>query len=259
MTARLPGHLRWLLAASVLLLPVFFAACGDDDNDSDTPTATDTAASNATAAASPTTSAASRGADADALRNLELPGDLSDGYFLGSPDAPVTLTVFEDFQCPHCLRFTLTSEPGIVEEYVRTGKVRFEFRNLPILGNESVLAAFGAECAAAQDRFWEFQQKLFLVQADAGQLTDEQVDVGRFAPDKLAAIAEELGLDRAAFETCLRAPETSTAVTGQVRTARDLGLRSTPSFLVNGQPLTQGYPPDIANWRKLLDQAIAPP
>ncbi len=105
---------------------------------------------------------------AEGLQSASLPADLADGMFLGKPDAPLTLTVFEDFLCGHCLRFTALVEPMIVEEYVLPGKVRLEFRNWPILGPTSVSAAAAAECAAGQDQFWEYQRQLFLAHPQAG-------------------------------------------------------------------------------------------
>ena len=84
-----------------------------------------------------------------------------DGLSLGSASAPLELEVFEDFQCPYCIRFTATVEPVIVDEFVATGKVRLVFRNNPILGLESELAARATVCAAEQGHGWDFALALF--------------------------------------------------------------------------------------------------
>ena len=94
-----------LLAGAVLGL----SACGGDDGASPAPTA-------ATAAASDGLSA--------------IPQDLADGFALGKKDAPLTLVVYEDFQCPFCLRYTTAFESMLVEDYVKPGKLRIEFRRL---------------------------------------------------------------------------------------------------------------------------------
>lgn len=236
-----PGRLLFLIAP---LLGILLAACGNDDNpggsadpgsDPATPTATvDPAA---------------------AFRDLEFPADLIDAQAIGESDAPITLTAFEDFQCPFCLRFTLLNEPVIIQEYVLTGKVRFEFKHFPILGDESGAAAIAASCAADQGRFWALHKRLFLVQLDAGQLTAEKLNIGRFSAQNLQRYAAEEGLDAAAFDACLASQAAVDKVTGELREAAALGLRGTPSFLINGQPVT-APPATPAEWRSFLDDQL---
>jgi protein-disulfide isomerase len=200
------------------------------------------------------------GGDEDAAAALrtakdELPLDMADGYFLGSADAPLTLTMYEDFQCPFCLRFTAEDEPAIVEEYVKAGKVRIEYQHYAILGAESVRAAVASQCAVEQDKFWEYQNALFTLQADEGQLSSEKLNAGRFSDEKLKEFAGDLGLDTAAFATCLDSADTLATVQQQVTTAQQFGLRGTPSFLINGVPLG-GTPNSLDSWRALLDEQI---
>lgn len=238
------------LAVLLALVALALAACGDDD--AAPPVTGPPAATGATAPRSATSDADRL---LDAFKQVKVPAAMVDRQAAGSPTARVTLTVFEDFQCPICLRYSLVSEPTVIQEYVVTGKVRYEFKNFPILGQESASAAIAASCAADQGRFWEYHVKLMTVEAEAGQLTKEQVDVGRFSPANLETFARDLGLDVAAFDACVGGTDAVDRVTAEVRQARDLGLRGTPSFLVNGQPLAS-YPPDAAGWRRLLDQAI---
>lgn len=200
----------------------------------------------------------SGGGDDSAVAKLDaaadsLPTDLADGKSLGSPDAPVVLTEFADFQCPFCLRYAVEDEPMIIDEYVATGKVRLEFRSKPILGQESVRAAAAAECAAEQDKFWEYHNRLFRVQAAAGQLSNEKTNNGRFSDDNLAKYAGEVGLDTTAFTACLNSSATNDKVAADDLAATQLGISSTPSFLINGQPLG-GTPRDLDAWRSILDQ-----
>jgi hypothetical protein len=72
----------------------------------------------------------------------------------GDAAAPVTLVEFSDFQCSYCRKFWRDTLPGIEEKYIRTGKVRFVYRHLAILGAPSVEAAIAAECADQQGKFW---------------------------------------------------------------------------------------------------------
>lgn len=247
------GGLRRTLAvaalATALGAALFATACGGDDDDTGATGGASPAATAPRATATPT------GDPAAAFRSLDVPLQMADGYALGSASAKVTLVVFEDFQCPHCLNWTLTIEPTIVKDYVATGKVRLEFRNFPILGEESGAAALGAQCAADQNKFWPYQKKLFLVEYDAGQLKNEKTQAGRFSAENLVKYAGDVGLDAAAFTTCLGAPDTGTKVAAHLRNARDLGLRGTPSFLIGDQPVANP-PGDAAGWKSFLDDAL---
>jgi protein-disulfide isomerase len=244
------------LAALVAAAFAVLLACGDDDDTADSSVSAANTATNL-----PTPVPPSEGiqgtVSSDAFRDMPVAEDLAEGFFLGDPAAPLQLVVYEDFQCPFCLAFTLRSEPTIVEKFVVTGKLRIEFRNLPILGQESAQAAFAAQCAADTDRFWAFHRELFLAQYDAGQLEREQINVGRFSTENLVAMAGTAGIvDTAGFETCLLDTATRDAVIASVKSARDIGITSTPSFLLNGQPLAR-YPGDPESWTQFLEQAMA--
>jgi protein-disulfide isomerase len=202
----------------------------------------------------------SDGEDDELVQNLEaaeaaLPLDMVDGNTIGSPDAPVKITEYEDTQCPFCLRYTANVEPGLMEEFVKTGKVQITYKHLPLLGNESTFGAMALTCAADQDKFWQYHNKLFTVQAAAGQSTNEELDVGRFSEDKLKEYADELGLDRAAFDACYASPDTIEEVQNQQREAQGFGVRSTPGFIVNGTQIGSGSP-TLEGWRELIEEAI---
>ena len=191
-------------------------------------------------------------------RNLEemtanLPTDLINGNKLGRDDAPVKITAFEDFQCPFCLRYTGEQEGQLVEEFVKTGRMQLEFKHLPILGLESVDAAMASQCAADQDMFWQYHHKLFLEQAEAGQANVERLNVGRFSKDNLKKFAGELGLDQTQFDQCLDSGANLDKLTADQSEASSFGIRGTPGFLVNGQPLGTGTPNDISAWRELVE------
>jgi protein-disulfide isomerase len=190
------------------------------------------------------------------LRNAKLPLALAKGTRIGSPDAKVVLAEWEDFQCPFCLRYTATQETFLLSEYVATGKVAIEFHHFPILGPESLAAAVAAQCAAQQELFWPYHEKLFLVQAEAGQHLKEQLNQGRFSIDNLKKYAADVKADQAKFDACLDAGATVAAVVEDTRAARSLGLAGTPGFTINGQPLGSGAPATNDAWRKVLDEAL---
>jgi protein-disulfide isomerase len=178
------------------------------------------------------------------------PYDLADGYALGSPDAPVAIEVWEDFQCPFCQRFTFQIEPAIIERYVRTGQARLTFRHLAFLGQESHWAAVASSLAADQDRFWQFHDHLF------GNLLGE--NRGSFDLERLLAMGEASGLDMTRFREGLsleNARQRFAEIDAASRAdAAALGIGSTPTVTVNGVPLLS---PDLETVSAAIDAALA--
>ncbi|MGD9934632.1 MAG: DsbA family protein [Dehalococcoidia bacterium] len=200
-------------------------------------------------------------ADADVAKSLEVahanfPSELADGVTLGKDDAPIKLTMYEDFQCPFCLKFTAEQEGEIIEEFVKDGRVQLTYKHLPILGRESLQAARGAQCAAEQGRFWEYKYEIFHLQAKEGQLSNEKLDSGRLSDDKLGDFAAAVGIDRNEWQRCFEDEESLAAVQADESEARSFGLRGTPGFAINGQPLGGGAPSSIDGWRQIFDQVL---
>lgn len=200
-------------------------------------------------------------ADAGVVGDLEaahanFPSELADGVALGDADAPIELTMYEDFQCPFCLRFTATQEPEIIEEFVKAGKVRLVYKHLPILGRESLQAARGAQCAAEQDRFWEYKHEIFLLQAKEGQLSNERLDSGRLSDGQLGEFAAKVGIDRNEWQRCMEDEASLAAVQADEAEARAFGIRGTPGFSINGQALGGGAPSTMDGWRQIFDSFL---
>ncbi len=189
---------------------------------------------------------------------VDLPADLADGLTLGNDDAPIKLTQYEDFQCPFCLRYTANQEPAIIEEYVKTGKVQLIFGHFAALGRESTWAANASSCAADQNMFWQYSNALFGKQADAGQLDDERLNVGRFDLAELKTFGREIGIpDQTSFEACVDGLDHEQEVIDSQTRARSLGITGTPGFLLNGAPFPQaGALATVEEWRTFLDSAI---
>jgi protein-disulfide isomerase len=178
------------------------------------------------------------------------PTELADGFSLGAPDAPVVVEVWEDFQCPHCQRFSLEVKPALVEYYVQPGDARLVFRNLAFLGDESHWAAVAAGLAAEQNAFWPFHDYLF---ANFGG-----AESGAYHIDRLLEMGEASGLDMERFRDglVLENARASFARMQQEAHADALaaGINATPTVVVNGQRVAS---PDLATVAAAIDEALA--
>lgn len=250
---------RAFVLASIALLSLLVAACGGDDKASAKGDAAGTprvvASATATAAQTPPSAADFYAALASEIESTRYPADLVDGKSIGKKDAKVVVEMYEDFTCSHCLEFTATSEPGIIENSVKAGLARIEFHYLP-LRQSSVGIMVAAECAATQGKFWDYQKKLFIAQANADAKPQDQYAAAMesaFNDTALAQYATETGLDMAKFNDCLANPQDAIAVIQKdLEASTNLGIRGTPGFVVNGQYLANGYPANPADWKTLL-------
>jgi len=107
--------------------------------------------------------------------------------------------------------------------------VRLGYQHFAFLGPESQWAAEASECAADQDAFWEYHDKLFDSQSGENR--------GAFNKDNLKRFAIELGLDTQTFDECLDSGKYTSIVENETQAAQTLGVRSTPTFLINGKPV----------------------
>ncbi|MGK5529202.1 DsbA family protein [Streptomyces sp. URMC 129] len=174
--------------------------------------------------------------------------EAGDPLAIGDADAPVVMIEYADFQDAFAGIHARETHDRLVEEYVESGVLRIEFRNFPINGPESDAAARASWAAGQQGRFWEFHAVAF------GEEFNR--DSGRFSAEGLRELAAEAGvpdLDRFAADT--ESEEAGEAVGRDADEALDLGVTTTPSFLVNGQPL-QGARP-VEDFRDMIDQLAA--
>jgi protein-disulfide isomerase len=153
----------------------------------------------------------------------------------GQANAPVTIDIYADFQCPFCAR-----ADGVLQQlaspYVDTGKVKLVYHNFPIIGPESETAAQAAECAGDQNKFWAYANYLFTHQN--GENT------GAFSPDALKNFAAQLGLNQSAFNTCLDSGKYSALVRQQLAEGQQRGVNVTPTFFINGKKYEGALPYD---------------
>jgi protein-disulfide isomerase len=153
---------------------------------------------------------------------------------LGSSDASITIVEFSDFQCPFCSKVEREAIAQLRDKYVSSGKISIVYKHAAVLGDESTWAAQAAECAADQGQFWKYHDLLFARQDGENQ--------GVLAKEKLIDLAQELKLDLTRFEPCLKNDETLTRVQADTQEAREVGVRGTPTFFLNGQLLVGAQP-----------------
>jgi protein-disulfide isomerase len=167
---------------------------------------------------------------------------------MGDPNAPVKIIEYSDFQCPYCGRFTTDTEQQIIDAYIATGKVYFEYRSFgQFIGEESVRAAEAAYCAGDQGKFWEMHDIIFANQ------TGE--NVGAYTDKRLNAFAKEIGLDMNTFDDCFSSGKYRERVLQDGVDAQQAGIRATPSFLVNGKVLEGAQP--FSAFQKEIEAALA--
>jgi protein-disulfide isomerase len=170
------------------------------------------------------------------------------GVTLGDPSAPVTLVVFADFQCPHCLNAYSQTEGLIIDEYVSTGEIKLTYAPVGFLGPESEQSAEAAYCAADQNFFWEYHGIVFTNFSNGNS--------GRYSDDRLVDFAASIdGMDVDEFSECLLNDTKASMVAEAEATAANIGVTGTPAYVINGQVLSgeQPYPA----LQQLIESALA--
>jgi protein-disulfide isomerase len=167
---------------------------------------------------------------------------------MGDPNAPVKIIEYSDFQCPYCAQFTVDTEQKLIDAYVATGKVYFEYHSFgDFIGAESQRAAEAAYCAGDQNKFWEMHDIIFANQSGENQ--------GHFSDKFLTALAEKIGLeDMAQFKDCFSNGKHADTVKQDGVAARQAGVKATPSFVINGK-LVEGAQP-FEQFQKEIDALL---
>ena len=147
------------------------------------------------------------------------------GIVLGDPKAPVTMVEFADLQCPFCRDYTTTVMPSLIASYVRTGKVKMEFRNVSFIGTDSLRAAQMAAAAGTQNRLWPYIDLFYANQQteNSGYVTD--------------AFLRKIGGGVAGLDVSRAMSDRGTAsvqreLTDAQTLWQDNGFTGTPSFLL---------------------------
>ena len=142
---------------------------------------------------------------------------------VGKKTAPVTMIEFADLQCPYCREYAVSTLPGLVDKYVRTGKVKFVFSGMHFLGPDSDKALRAVYAAGLQGRLWEMLDLLYKSQGpeNSSWVTDDLLrTIGASIP----------GFDTGKLFTDMSSPEVDTAIAAADQQAQKAGVNQTPTF-----------------------------
>lgn len=170
---------------------------------------------------------------------LQLP--LNNSATKGEKDAPVTITVFDDFQCPYCARLVPTLEQ-VMDAYPK--QVRIVFKHFPLSMHKFARPAAIASIAARnQGKFWPLHDQLF---ANYNKLDDA----------KIRDLAESVGLDMARFDQDVSNPALQQEVASDIQLGTKAGVRGTPAAYINGVQLKDR---SFNGFKQMIDAALAKP
>jgi protein-disulfide isomerase len=159
----------------------------------------------------------------------------------GPEDAPVTIIEFSDYQCPFCGR----AEPTVQQVLAKyPDSVRLVYRHFPLDSIHPLArpAAIAAVCADEQGRFWDYHAALFASQRELSE-------------EKLQSIADELELDRAAFDACVAGDAAATKVAEDLAAGGAAGTTGTPAFFVNGIRISGARP--LEDFVEVIESELA--
>jgi len=208
-----------------LAATTFVIACARSDA---APRAKDPAAAPAT----PTTTATTTPATAPAAAPHDSISDRADrGRILGDSTAPVWVIMASDFQCPFCKQWHDSAFQKIVNTYVKTGRVRLAFLNMPLnIHQHAVAAAEAAMCASVQNKFWPMHEALFAAQTEWETVPDPN--------QKFATMAAGVGVNMDAWRNCVTKHLALPMIQADRERAVAANVGSTPTFFVGDQTLS---------------------
>jgi protein-disulfide isomerase len=170
----------------------------------------------------------------------EIPVD--DDPMLGLSDAPITIVEFSDYECPYCRRWHTDVYPSLLETY--GDQIRFVYRDFPLesIHANAKPAAEAANCAYEQGAFWEYHDKLFGMQLGLSSQAYQEY-------------ASQLELDEAAFQECIESGRYQEEVQSDFEFAANLGVRSTPTFFINGIAVVGAQPFEV--FQEVIERELA--
>lgn len=174
------------------------------------------------------------------VQRVDVPED--DDPVFGSANAPITIIEFSDYECPYCRRWHAEVWPKIKAKY--GDKVRLVYRDFPLynIHPNAGPAAAAANCAGEQDRYWEFNEMLF---------TDER----GLGDEVYVTYATQLDLDLDEFNQCVASGAQEKEVEADLNYASELGVRSTPTFFLNGLGIVGAQPFEV--FEQIIDLELA--
>jgi len=165
---------------------------------------------------------------------------------MGSPDAPILMIEFSDFQCSHCQQYALTIAPDLEAAYIETGKVRLVHKFVIGYEEESLLANEAALCAAEQGQFWPYY--FLLMQQRAFPTVDD------LSVEKLQGLAQKLGLDMDTFNTSLLSGKFESIIRQDDEECRAVGITKIPFFIIND--VTMAGASSFQDFKDIIDPIL---
>jgi protein-disulfide isomerase len=159
--------------------------------------------------------------------NTLIGGIPQSGNTLGNPNAPVTMQYFGDLECPICKEFTLGALPAIIQKWVRTGKVKIEYRSMETATREQEVfktQQIAALAAGKQQKMWNFIETFYHEQGEEGS--------GYVTESYLRGLAQQVpGLDLTTWTSAREEPALANQIAADAQAANNVGFTGTPSFL----------------------------
>ncbi|NPA34156.1 MAG: DsbA family protein [Chlorobi bacterium] len=171
------------------------------------------------------------------------PGQLTDFPVLGDPNAPVTIEVYSDFECPFCAQFANNIMPRLIADYVIPGKAKIVYKYFPLPSHPNARrAAYVAMCANTKGKFWHIHDKFY---KNFTNLGDDEV---------LLQAAYEVGLTDDDFRQCFSDPSVLDSFLDKTfQDALNKGVRGTPTLTINGERFVGG---DYSKIQKLIEKNL---
>lgn len=174
--------------------------------------------------------------------------DADDYTAIGDVDAPLVMIEYSDYRCPYCALYATETQPELIKKYVEAGKLRIEWRDTPIFGEQSTGAAVAARAAGEQGMFLDYNRAIFNESTGSGH-----TDLPR---ERILEIAKEVGIpDLEKFEADLDSPELLQLVQADYEEAVMIGVNSTPTFVLNSGALRGAYP--LETFEHVIDEELA--
>lgn len=160
----------------------------------------------------------------------------------GPDDAPITIVEFSDFECPYCRRWHAEVYQQLFDTY--GDQIRLVYRDFPLesIHPNAEPAAQAANCAYEQGAFWGYHDRLFSMELGLGQ-------------EAYLEYASQLDLDEVEFQDCLESKRYQEEVQSDFEFAANLGVRSTPTFFINGIAVVGAQPFDI--FQQVIERELA--
>ncbi len=167
---------------------------------------------------------------------------VDDDPILGAEDAPITIVEFSDYECPYCRQWHSEVYSQLIETY--GDQIRFVYRDFPLesIHPNANSAAQAANCAHEQGVFWDYHDMLFSMEQGLGS-------------EAYLNYASQLEVDQAAFQECLDSDRYQAEVQADFEFAAGLGVRSTPTFFINGIAVVGAQPFDV--FQQVIERELA--